>query len=429
MIDEPSYSIIGHRIFIKGLTIDGKFGRMPNIKIEYAYAEGSIRYRMTYKAALDDFIFYIDHLMVRKSDLINGLTYFLNNRSMIGIPGQIEVLIRQAIDILKEDHRDRKEDMYNEDVYDLIEAADKCRKEIVLCLLGKPGIGKTEAVEKFARDHNRNVVHIITSQILPSEVSGMTMPNQETHSMDVFDHYRLSHMKDGDILFFDELLKGQQQVLNACLTLIQERRLMSGTKLPDVLIIAAANPLASPAQLPLEIRQRFMFVEVKWDKDEWVDYMKELGFDNENDLHNLADKIIARSDDTKNWNTLTPRTATKLCVWVRDSCNPHVKSYINNTFGVDVGATIDRIVCNKVVKSPKIQIADKIIEELSEKYIDPDERESNDERSVAIDMAREIVDGNSEDMSGLVDILSKLPEWDQIKEVLSNTKLENDIEF
>lgn len=429
MIDESSYRIIGHGIFIKGLTIDGKFETIPNVNIDHVYAEGSIRYRMTCRGKFDEIAFDIDHLMVNKSDLINGLTYFLYNRSVIGMFSQIEVIIRQAIDILKEDHRDRKEDMYNENVYDLIEAADRCRREIVLCLLGKPGIGKTEAVEKFARDHDRNVVHIITSQILPSEVSGMTMPNQETKSMDVFDHYRLSHMKDGDILFFDELLKGQQQVLNACLTLIQERRLMSGTKLPDVLIIAAANPLASPTQLPLEIRQRFMFVEVEWDKDEWIEYMQGLGFDNEEDLCNLADKIIARSNDTKSWNTLTPRTATKLCVWARDSRSQYVNWYISNTFGVDIGSVINRIALNKVVKSPNIQIADKIIEELTAKNIDPDERDQGDERSVAIDMAKDIAEGKEEDLSALVDILIKLPEWESIKEVLSSTKLENDIEL
>lgn len=228
----------------------------------------------------------------------------------------------------------------------LIEAADELRGEIVLCLMGKPGIGKTESIERFAREHGRKVVHIIASQILPNEVSGMTMPDQGTHTMDVFDHVRLGHMEDGDILFFDELLKGQTQVLNACLTLIQERRMMSGKKLPDILIVAAANPLATPAKLPPEIRQRFMFVDMEWDTDEWVEYMKGKGFTNEKALLDMA-ALIAKSmtdDWSRTWNILTPRTATKLCEWYRETVgygqDKVVHQYIADAYGPGVAKAV-----------------------------------------------------------------------------------------
>lgn len=422
------FRITGSRIFIRDLINNGKYSRMPGISIVQCFVGDKFGYDMRYKNEKGELIFPIAHDELNESDLIRGFDYFVVNAISMDIDPQHAVLMQRAVDVLRKKRIERGI-MYNDDVYDLIEAADKCRKEIVLCLLGKPGIGKTEAVERFAKDHNRNVVHIITSQILPSEVSGMTMPNQETRSMDVFDHYRLSHMKDGDILFFDELLKGQQQVLNACLTLIQERRLMSGTELPDVLIIAAANPLASPTQLPLEIRQRFMFVEVNWDHSEWVEYMMDLGFENERVLNKLSDKIYTGLQSVKTWNTLTPRTATKLCMWMRESHSPQVELYIRNVFGADVASLIIDVVENRVKESPKIQIANKIIENLTKTYVDPDEKDEDDSRSVAIDMAKDIVSGNSDDMSALVDILIKLPEWDEIKEVLSNTKIEEEIKF
>ena len=330
---------------------------------------------------------------------------------------------------------ERKEtELAQDKIYKLIEAADKCREEIVLCLMGKPGIGKTEAVERFARDHGRKVVHIIASQILPSEVSGMTMPNQETKSMDIFDHYRLSHMRDGDILFFDELLKGQQQVLNACLTLIQERRLMSGTKLPDVLVIAAANPLATPAQLPIEIRQRFLFVDVEWDEHGWIDYMRKLGFTDEEQLVKLADKVVSSLDRTDRWNTLTPRTATKLCLWLRASGNsPSVRDYIMSTFGGDVLSRISNAVNGSGVEKPEVQLAKKVID-----FIDShgDEEDPEDNlnsgcnRQIAAAKAEAVINGWSTDMSGLLDTLMKLPEWEQIQEVLKATEIEKEkIEF
>lgn len=422
------FRITGSRIFIRDLINEDVYSRMPGISIVQCFIGEKFGYDMRYKNEKGELIFPIAHDELNELDLIRGFDYFVVNAISMDIDPRHAMLMQRAVYVLRKKRIERGI-MYNDDVYDLIEAADKCRKEIVLCLLGKPGIGKTEAVERFARNHNRNVVHIITSQILPSEVSGMTMPNQETRSMDVFDHYRLSHMKDGDILFFDELLKGQQQVLNACLTLIQERRLMSGTELPDVLIIAAANPLASPTQLPLEIRQRFMFVEINWDHSEWINYMMDLGFENERVLNKLSDKIYTGLDSVKTWNTLTPRTATKLCMWMRESRSPQVEWYIRDVFGADVASMISDVVENRVKESPKVQIANKIIENLTKTHVDPDEKDEDDSRSVAIDMAKDIVSGSSDDMSALVDILIKLPEWDEIKEVLSNTKIEEEIKF
>ena len=329
---------------------------------------------------------------------------------------------------------DSRETTTNDRIYGLIEAADKCRDQIVLCLMGNPGIGKTEAVERFAKDHGRNVVHIIASQILPSEVSGMTMPNQETHTMDVFDHARLGHMRDGDILFFDELLKGQQQVLNACLTLIQERRLMSGKKLPDVLIIAAANPLQSPGQLPLEIRQRFMFVDVEWNKATWTDYMVGLGFDRRS-LKNLAERleIIQRNSNTRTdsarWNILTPRSATKLCLWLRASdMSDEVDSYINSEFGAEASSVILEAVKGTAHEDPQEQVASKIIELVSNASVEhPEELPVIKElRKNIIDKAEDIRSEGCTNMSALIDMLQKLPEWEEVKIALASTKMDSE---
>lgn len=320
-----------------------------------------------------------------------------------------------------------KENQLNESdkVYDLIAQADKCRKEIVLCLLGQPGIGKTEAVERYAEDHGRKVVHIIASQILPNEVSGITMPDRETHSMEIYDHYRLSHMRDGDILFFDELLQGQQQVLSACLTLIQERRLMSGAKLPDILIVAAANPLASPMQLRPEIRQRFMFVNVEWNPSKWVKYMLAKGFKGEKMIENLARIVAGKMKSTGDWNILTPRTATKLCEWMLSTeGNPAVRQYIDDTFGKDVTNVIDLIVGKtlddekkkKDVETFKSSIMD-IIDEVT------DGTEKEDAKKSVGDAIDRIVEKESYDMSELMVILMGMPEWPEISKALEGIEM------
>lgn len=335
---------------------------------------------------------------------------------------------RQVLDDImkREGSETLAEESSGDRVYDLICAADRCRSEIVLCLMGRPGIGKTEAVERFARDHNRKVVHIIASQIMPNEVSGMTMPNQETHSMDVFDHYRLSHMKDGDILFLDELLKGQQQVLNACLTMIQERRLMSGTKLPDVLVIAAANPLASPKMLPLEIRQRFMFVSVEWRKSKWVDYMVEKrGFPRTKMLVDVADLVANRMDKDSDWNTITPRTMTKIMVWMRElgKRDEAMLSLLFKDYNLsDSDVELIRFASIGHKEDDLYRVAYKINDIVGMNHGNggPGVEPARDE---IMAMVGDILKGDDVDLKDLLEKLQCLPEWDDIATELSKAPL------
>lgn len=204
------------------------------------------------------------------------------------------------------------------------------RDQIVPCLIGPPGIGKTAAVRKHAENMGAaNVVTIIASQILPSEVSGITMPDDSTKSMQIYDHYRLSSLKDGDILFFDELLEADQSVLSACLTLIESRMMMSGRTLPDIQIIAATNPTIQPSSLKEAIRQRFMFVEFNIDKDQTRDYIKE------NTGIAVNEELLNKLESSNSgFNILTPRSLTKLCDWM---------SRTKNDSRVEVAKIIDQM--------------------------------------------------------------------------------------
>lgn len=287
----------------------------------------------------------------------------------------------------------------------LLESAYNARDEVVLCLLGKPGIGKTQQLYQFAEKKGCKVVEIIASQILPNEVSGITMPVEESHSMEIFDHARLSSLKDGDILFFDELLQASPQTLSACLTLIQERRLMSGKKLPDIMIVAAANELASATMIPMQIRQRFLFVYIGWDSTAWSKYIsKQYGIE----VPTSIIRMINFND--KNYNTLTPRTMSKLIDWhakVRkdERLVETWSDVVATTFGSNVATGIFEMF-TKV--SPNRQI----LEALTEAGI------SNDG-----DMADLV--GNWYDLS-LPEIMKRLQamdNWSEIEKVLSSTEL------
>lgn len=194
---------------------------------------------------------------------------------------------------------------------EFLDAAYLLKEEIVPCLVGPVGIGKTAAVRQHAKNVGaKNVVTIIASQILPNEVSGITMPDSETKAMEIYDHFRLSQLKDGDILFFDELLEADQLVLSACLTLIESRMLMSGRLLPNIQIIAATNPTIQPSVLKANIRQRFMFQKFDVDRKATRDYIKiHIGLD-------IEDLINEIECDNNEYNILSPRSLTKLAKWI-----------------------------------------------------------------------------------------------------------------
>lgn len=90
--------------------------------------------------------------------------------------------------------------------------------------------------------------------------------------MTYFNFDNLMSLKDGDILFFDELLNGNPNVLNACLTILEQRKMISGHPLPNILICAAANPQGMVPLTP-QIKERFIWYHLKFNKKNWVDYM------------------------------------------------------------------------------------------------------------------------------------------------------------
>lgn len=283
-----------------------------------------------------------------------------------------------------------------------IELADLDRGEIVPCLVGPPGIGKTQTVYQFAEQHGRRVVEMILSQRLPTEVSGLVMPDPEKKSMEVFDHSRLASLEDGDILLFDELLEAPPMVLSACLTLIQERRLMSGRKLPDILIVAATNPTASPNMNKVSLRQRFMWLEVKWDKYIWSHWILDnLGIEIDYD----ADLMSLITTDGSGYNILTPRTASKLLALGKkilcdeDAYNRYLE-FIEYMFDPEVQRAFNQVFKSQ---SPKRQILNAV-----DGVVDPDTFLKMKETSI----------------SDMMELLQGLDTWDEIAKSLVNIQLE-----
>lgn len=110
-------------------------------------------------------------------------------------------------------------------------------------LYGPPGCGKSTVVQQAA-DLIGCKLHVINvSRISPLELEGVQMPHSDDESAL---HLKLLHatfwtqLKEGDILLFDEFLRGFPEVYNGLLDIITSRR-VADLELPRVFIMAASN--------------------------------------------------------------------------------------------------------------------------------------------------------------------------------------------
>lgn len=193
-----------------------------------------------------------------------------------------------------------------------LDILDQHRDEMALALMSDPGLSKTSQCKQWCEEHGRQYFEFITSQRMPSEISGMAMPDADTKRMKIYDFDYLLDMKDGDVLAFDEFTNGNIMTLNACLTLIQERNMMSGRKLPSILIVAMGNPQGKCDMLP-QTKQRFLWLDVKFDEETWCDWIKkELDVVPTQPLISLIKNTYKSGFGVQDYNYMTARTVTNL---------------------------------------------------------------------------------------------------------------------
>jgi len=286
----------------------------------------------------------------------------------------------------------------------LLDTSWYLRSEIVPCLVGPPGIGKTAAVMQHAKDHGcGKVVKIVASRCVPSETVGMTMPDHERRSMDIYNSMQLSSLEDGDVLFLDELLEADQFVLSTLLTVIESREMADGTPLPDIQIIAATNDTIPPEQLKGNIRQRFMFMRFNLDRKQTKRYiLQRTGIE-------VPAMILDRMNEKGNdYNFLTPRSLTKLCLWidsVPDDMLAQTAEVIDGIWKTAIGTTLAKARRERDRKlSPERQVR-QIIKDIA---ATADEKYHFDDCT----------------MAEMLEILQSLPEWQTIHDVLASAEIE-----
>lgn len=186
---------------------------------------------------------------------------------------------------------------------------DSLRKSVVPLFIGNPGLGKTAIIAQFAKEKGVKLVELITSQMSPFEISGIAMPDKDLKKMIYYNFDKIEDLQDNDILFFDELLNGNPVVLNACLTILEQRMMISGKPLPNVMIVAAANEQGMTPLTP-QIKERFVWYSVLFDKNMWINNYMIPQF---NITSNIGDKLAAliKTEYFTGRNFMTPRSISK----------------------------------------------------------------------------------------------------------------------
>lgn len=116
----------------------------------------------------------------------------------------------------------------------------------MLHIVGPAGCGKSTTVEQLADLLGVNLHIINVSRLSPLETEGVQMPrgegdDQRLHMLTAIYWTRLRH---GDILLFDEFLRGFPEVYNGLLDIFTSRR-VGAFELPEVFIVGASNSVVA----------------------------------------------------------------------------------------------------------------------------------------------------------------------------------------
>jgi hypothetical protein len=212
------------------------------------------------------------------------------------------------------------------------------RKTVVPLFMGNTGLGKTHIIKDFANSVGAHLELFLTSAKPPFEIDGIGVPNTKRTKAVHVEFENILKLKDGDILFLDEMPNGNLATLNAFLTFVESRITAAGRKLPDIMIVAAGNYQGMSPMTP-QIKERFVWYDVKFDAKMWKEFMF-----NKYKMHDkITDMLcnLIHSEEFMGYNFNTPRSLDKAVnLIINDVPTPYsvilkpiLQTLINNPIG------------------------------------------------------------------------------------------------
>lgn len=119
-------------------------------------------------------------------------------------------------------------------------------RSLIPHLVGPPGVGKSQVCAKLAELTGAKLHVVNVSRLSPLEIEGVQMPtgSGDKQRLKLLLNALWGNLEDGDIVLFDEFLRGFPEVYNGLLDIITSRE-VAGIKLPKVFFVAASNSVAT----------------------------------------------------------------------------------------------------------------------------------------------------------------------------------------
>ena len=125
-------------------------------------------------------------------------------------------------------------------------------------MAGPAGVGKSAVARQLAELAGVQLHTINVARLSPLEIEGLLMPVDDNSRLELLLNRMWANLKEGDIVFLDEFLRGFPEVYNAMLDIITSRE-VAGHQLPKVFFIAASNSVATYDEA---LRDRLLHITV-----------------------------------------------------------------------------------------------------------------------------------------------------------------------
>ena len=159
-------------------------------------------------------------------------------------------------------------------------AKDFLEENVSVLVLGHPGVGKSSLARELAEEFGLELVDIRLSQIDPSELAGVRLPDEKTSKVKFYAPDWAPIDKPA-FLFLDEFNAGITKLHQAAAyQIVLERRVGQAKFHPGTKIMAAGNLLEDNALVvPLSsaLRNRFAHLVLEPDVDCWLEWAKSAG--------------------------------------------------------------------------------------------------------------------------------------------------------
>ena len=149
--------------------------------------------------------------------------------------------------------------------------------QIATMIWGPPGVGKSSVVAQVARQHDLDFVDVRLSQLAPTDLRGLPVPEADAQGSGVSRWYPPEFLPraGAGILFLDEVNMAPPTMQGMAQQLILDRRVGS-YELPDGWFVWAAGnrkeDRASVFDMPAPLANRFLHLTVRPDFDSWRSY-------------------------------------------------------------------------------------------------------------------------------------------------------------